>query len=257
MFYVACCVEALAYLHEQLGVIYRDLKPENLLLDHYGYCKVTDLGLAKQTRELTYTVVGTHEYMAPEVITNAGYSFPADWWGLGVLTYELLCGCSPFEAPSGGIDGIYTLIRAGIQEANRPPNLRRDQDAVRLIFELCHQQPRLRLGARLPGRQGSEELRQHAWFRGFSWQRLREQRLEPPYRPRVKSSRDTSNFKECSKEDGPPDVPYDDPGDGWDKGFEDGLPEAQVTDFPPRLPPPGAVWIQAPHVRPPAPAPCR
>lgn len=95
-FYVAQIIQALNYLHSK-KIIYRDLKPENILFDFQGYIKITDLGAAKILDGKTYTLLGTPTYLAPEVILKHGYHFAADWWSLGVLTYEMVVGIDPWD----------------------------------------------------------------------------------------------------------------------------------------------------------------
>ena len=99
-FFAAEIVTFLGQLHSK-GIIYRDLKPENILIAKNGHLKFTDFGLSKdgmefEDRELTYSVCGTPEYIAPEILSGTGYSKTADWWALGVLTYEMLAGVPPF-----------------------------------------------------------------------------------------------------------------------------------------------------------------
>lgn len=206
-FYVACVVEAFVHLHEQ-HVIYRDLKPENLLLDARGYCKLTDMGLAKVSPGLTYTLVGTPDYMAPEVISNRGHGRAVDWWMLGILLFELLAGRAPFEAQS--TEKTYELIKKGIDSVVFPPECQ--NHSQRLVRALCRHPPEARAQA--------SQLREAAFFSGFDWHSLRALRLPPPYVPRVKGSGDLGNFRHCTGED-PPRIPYHDDGTGWDYGFED------------------------------------
>ena len=99
-FYIACIVLALEYLHEN-NIVYRDLKPENVFIDHNGYTKIGDFGFAKVLNESnrTYTFCGTPGYVAPENVLAHGYNCSVDWWGLGVLMYVLLTGRQPFSTP--------------------------------------------------------------------------------------------------------------------------------------------------------------
>jgi len=96
-FYVAQIVMALGYLHSK-GIAHRDLKLENVLIDQDGYVKIIDYGLAKIIKEddLAMSFCGTPEYLAPEMVTHSGHDMNVDWWALGVLTYELLIGVTPF-----------------------------------------------------------------------------------------------------------------------------------------------------------------
>lgn len=206
-FYVGCVAEALSQLHER-DVVYRDLKPENLLLDARGYCKLTDMGLAKVVQGKTYTLVGTPDYMAPEVILSLGHGKPVDWWMLGVLLFELLSGRAPFEAET--TPQVYELVKRGIEAARFPPECR--QSAVELVHRLCRHSPEARLT--------TPRLRDAPWFSGFDWVGLRALRLTPPYIPQVRDSHDLANFRFCEGED-PPATPYQDTGTGWDHGFED------------------------------------
>jgi protein kinase A len=96
MFYSAQVTLMFEYLHS-LNIIYRDLKPENILIDKEGYLKLTDFGFAKYCETRTYTLCGTPEYLAPEVLLNKGHGKPVDWWTLGILTYEMLAGIDPFN----------------------------------------------------------------------------------------------------------------------------------------------------------------
>ena len=94
-FYTACMVEIFAHLHER-SILYRDLKPENVMVDEMGYPKLIDFGTAKTVRQRTYTIVGTPHYMAPEVITGEGYFMQCDMWSLGIMLYEFVFGILPF-----------------------------------------------------------------------------------------------------------------------------------------------------------------
>ncbi|KAL2082189.1 hypothetical protein ACEWY4_022007 [Coilia grayii] len=172
VFVTACVVEAFAYLHKK-SIMYRDLKPENLLLDARGYVKLVDFGFAKELSRgvKTYSFCGTPEYMAPEIIQNQGHDYAADFWSLGVLVYELLVGSPPFS--SSEPQKIYSKILDGILKY--PAFM--SEAARSLISKLCRPRPGQRLGNT---KNGIKDVRNHRWFSMVNWHKLRLGQVEAP-----------------------------------------------------------------------------
>jgi cGMP-dependent protein kinase len=174
-FFAACLVVILEYLHK-VSVVYRDLKPENIMVDHEGYLKLLDFGTAKIIKDRTFSVIGTPQYMAPEVILGKGYSFSADLWGLGVMIFEFICGSVPFGGNED--EDAFTVYREIVSGLIRYPSFVKENARERTIIEtLLNNYP--------PSRGSAETLKSHKYFKGFKWDDLLSRKLTPPYVPKV------------------------------------------------------------------------
>merc|ERR1712087_202153 len=198
-FYAAQVGAAFAHIHSK-NIIHRDLKPENILLCQNGYSKLTDFGFAKimEPGTRTYTLCGTPEYIAPEVLLNKGHGKPVDWWTLGILIYEMIVGYPPFvdEDPMG----IYQKILSGKIVF---PKLF-DKNAKGLVKKLLTAD----LGKRYGNlKNGVDDIKMHKWFASLSFEQLLNKQITPPFKPSVKSETDTSNFDDYPDSDEmPPQV---------------------------------------------------
>ncbi|GKZ01355.1 hypothetical protein MPSEU_001086500 [Mayamaea pseudoterrestris] len=190
-FYAACVLEALIHFHQR-NVAYRDLKLENILVDEEGYCRIIDLGFAKVVNEKTYTLVGTPDYLAPEVITSKGYDKACDLWSFGVLVFELIVGHAPFVGPGSRMD----MFRRIVQVQYEFPCCVTD-NAKDFIRNLLIRRPTDRLGNRALGH---AETKKHAWFKEtkISFKSIMARTQESPWKPVVKDPLKLSSFDDYS-----------------------------------------------------------
>ena len=186
-FYILELVLAIDFLHKK-NMIYRDLKPENILLDEKGHVKLTDFGLSKildEDNEKTFTICGTPQYLAPEVLLKKGYDKAVDWWSLGCVMYEMLSGRLPF-CIKRGMKLSQKIYEKGVEY---PKNL--TKEAQDLIQKLLVVDPQKRLGQ---GPNGSEEIKNHPFFKGVNWDDAWKRKIKPPFIPKLKNDTDLKYF---------------------------------------------------------------
>lgn len=187
-FYAAEITLALGYLHER-GIIYRDLKPENLLLDMSGHICLTDFGLVKDGigyGDRTNTFCGSAEYLAPEILEGKGYGKEVDWWALGTLVYEMITGLPPFF--DDNVAEMNKKIKTGelyFDPDKFNPTLRS------FLLALLTRNPSKRLGSSI---RGAEDVKRHGWFKRINWVDLADKKYEPPFKPHLKHVQDVRYF---------------------------------------------------------------
>ncbi|CAL1598132.1 unnamed protein product [Knipowitschia caucasica] len=197
LFYTSEIVVAIDYLHQR-DIVYRDLKPENILLDAEGHIRLTDFGFAKKLSDRTWTLCGTPEYLAPEVIQSKGHGRAVDWWALGILVFEMLAGYPPFfdDNPFG----IYQKILAGKLEFPRHLDFY-VKDLIKKFLVIDRAR---RLGNM---KNGADDIKRHRWFKTVDWEAVPLRKLKPPIIPKVSHDGDTSNFDVYPEDDWKKDPP--------------------------------------------------
>lgn len=222
-FYIGCIIVIIEHLHER-EILYRDLKPENMVVDAQGYPKLIDFGTAKFIRGRTYTIVGTPHYMAPEVVTGHGYGLSADYWTIGIMLYELLFGYVPFGEDESDPYSIYEKV----QELRLvfPQWVDNKNKVKEFVSQLLSKNPSSRLGGSF------DKLKSHPWFIGLNWDKITSKELKAPYVPRLanidleieNAFRNQKNIDEVisrveNSEDVPKNKRRDQPPANWDSDF--------------------------------------
>ncbi|KAG1669908.1 hypothetical protein FOA52_002434 [Chlamydomonas sp. UWO 241] len=217
-FYVASIVLALEYLHDN-NLVFRDLKPENVLIDAQGYAKLGDFGFAKPVEpgSRTYTFCGTPGYVAPENVMGRGYNQSVDWWTLGVLMYVLLTARQPFTSPKA--QDPMEVMRRIVDERwpiRYAPYM--SEEAKDLVSKLLERRPIKRIGC-FQGR--ANDIKKHPWFANFDWDALSSRRMEPPRKPKDEdSAKRKKELSEAHKADAPLSATPEELAE-WEKTFKD------------------------------------
>ena len=175
-FYIGQVIIALEYFHNH-NIIYRNLKPENILINKNGYIKITDFELVKKIEDRTYTLCGTPGYMAPEIILNTGYSMGVDWWAVGILLYEMICGVDPFD------DDSPMKIYENILEGKIKFSSDFDDKSKSLIKHLLERDVSKRYGNL---KYGVEDIKNHEFFNNLNWDKLLNQEIPAEFIPIIK-----------------------------------------------------------------------
>ena len=192
-FYLVEIILAIDFLHKN-NMIYRDLKPENILIDSKGHIKLTDFGLSKivtNIEEKSFTICGTLQYIAPEIISGEGYNESVDWWSLGIIMYEMLTGKLPFK---------FNFDNQEEQEQNdlniydkkiKFPSWI-EENAKDLINKLLNKNPEKRIGS---GKEGAENIKKHPFFSDIDWNKALNKELRPPFIPKIENETDIKYFE--------------------------------------------------------------
>ena len=183
-FYAGQIVFVLDYLHNK-NIIYRNLKPENILINKNGYIKITDFELVKVIQDRTYTMCGTPGYLAPEIILNKGYGLSVDWWAFGILLYEMICGVDPFS------DEDTMKTYENILEGKIKFTSDFDDKSRSLIKHLLEPDLSKRYGNL---KNGVKDIKNHLFFKSMNWDKLLRQEIEAPFIPKVKGDNELKYF---------------------------------------------------------------
>ena len=186
-FYTACIIEALGHFHQR-SIVYRDLKPENVMVRRDGYCTIIDFGFAKVVADKTYTLCGTPEYLAPELIMSKGHNKAVDYWAFGVLLYELLVGESAFFPEASDQHQLFKNIV--MVKYSVPDTV--DADARDLIEKLLMRSPAARLGNQAGGH---KDIENHPFYQNITFKKLLRKQIKAPWVPVIKDALDSSYFK--------------------------------------------------------------
>ncbi|KAM5544963.1 hypothetical protein V8D89_001074 [Ganoderma adspersum] len=187
-FYAAEVALALNYLHSK-DIIYRDLKPENILLNHDGHIRIADFGFAKHCTTTVWTLCGTPDYLAPEIIGNVRYNKSVDWYALGVLIFEMLSGLPPFHEPDISPVVLYEKIAQGPACIKWPAF---NANATDLILKFMERDPSKRFGNLA---HGAGDVFAHPWFAEVDWKKLLNREITAPYLPKIANDGDASAFE--------------------------------------------------------------
>uniref|UniRef100_A0A8C6L8N8 Protein kinase C n=1 Tax=Nothobranchius furzeri TaxID=105023 RepID=A0A8C6L8N8_NOTFU len=194
-FYAAEICIALNFLHEK-GIIYRDLKLDNVLLDHEGHVKLTDYGMCKEgirPGDTTSTFCGTPNYIAPEILRGEDYGFSVDWWALGVLMFEMMAGRSPFDIITDNPDMNTEeyLFQVILEKPIRIPRSL-SVKAAGVLKGFLNKDPKERLGCQV--QTGFTDIKSHTFFRSIGWDQLEKKEMTPPFKPQISDEYGLENF---------------------------------------------------------------
>jgi serine/threonine protein kinase len=186
-FYIIEIILAIEFLHKN-KMFYRDLKPENIMVDASGHIKLTDFGLSKMVKkhkDKAFTICGTPQYLAPEILLDEGYDGSVDWWSLGCVMYEMLVGKAPFRIPKGS----YLSVDLYKKKITLPDYV--TPEAKDLIAQLLVTNPKKRLGY---GSDDAKKIKEHPYFEGINWDDAWNRKLEPPFVPKLNGETDLTYF---------------------------------------------------------------